>query len=665
MVRPIILPPVQPMPGDELLSVNNCSHELNNTNNTSTHTHTTTVTAPRAQQQPQKLRLDLHPSSSSSDRKNSSSTCTSRFSHNPYSASPLVQPTNNNYNNGSFSSSPTHISPRGTTFRHDPYSSVVITSSSSSSTSSAAPSSSSASSAASDAEVECCHHDDLLLVDADNNNNALSAVFLVTVRFRRTQSYYVADGRVCPEATDGIAMGRYVVVEGLDRGVDIGRVDAIETLPVCDALPNVEAHAQDAILRIGGAPLLASMPTRTESVNPSSSSSSSSSSSTTIPGMNTSFVPRHKVRTVTPIEFPSSSSSHMFITLLSPVSHVRTVELTPEMRRLRLDPHERLCEPNSLVGVGDAPSKAVGALRSYTNPTHSDAALAAAYDEERREVQEPEHDVRRKAQAAADVLKRSKYAIVFAGAGISTSANIPDFRGPEGIWTTLDKTGTRKGKSLEMDKARPTFAHCAITELARRGILKYVITTNMDGLQPRSGLPRQLIEELHGCVYKEFCPGCRTSYLRGTAVKSGPMSTHLTGNTCEWCGCGLMDTIVHFAETYRDPTEEVVAGYHARRADAALVLGTSMAVQPAVTYPLKVLNHDQGKDNIIMCNMQATPSDAAASVRVYGKTDAFMFELVRALGIDPASIDTTFDAREEWVEMEALHSKHLAQRKKK
>jgi NAD+-dependent protein deacetylase sirtuin 7 len=85
------------------------------------------------------------------------------------------------------------------------------------------------------------------------------------------------------------------------------------------------------------------------------------------------------------------------------------------------------------------------------------------------------------------------------GAGISTSANIPDFRGPTGVWTMREKGKSVGGKNLH--KAFPTFAHYCVTELVRRALLRFVVSTNMDALHLRSGLPVHLISEQHGNWY--------------------------------------------------------------------------------------------------------------------------------------------------------------------
>lgn len=119
-----------------------------------------------------------------------------------------------------------------------------------------------------------------------------------------------------------------------------------------------------------------------------------------------------------------------------------------------------------------------------------------------------------KAQVLADLISKSNHFIVFTGAGISTSAGqrlamaarlsasqvtsrsetdygapgIPDFRGPDGAWTLRAQGRQRTSKTVSTLQAIPTPTHMALAELAERGILKYLISQNCDGLHRKSGI---------------------------------------------------------------------------------------------------------------------------------------------------------------------------------
>ena len=95
------------------------------------------------------------------------------------------------------------------------------------------------------------------------------------------------------------------------------------------------------------------------------------------------------------------------------------------------------------------------------------------------------------------MVRDSKHLVAFTGAGISTSASIPDFRGPNGVWT-LKAQGKKPKSRISFDDAIPTPCHMALKELQEQGILKYVVSQNVDGMHRRSGIRKECISELHG-----------------------------------------------------------------------------------------------------------------------------------------------------------------------
>ena len=270
------------------------------------------------------------------------------------------------------------------------------------------------------------------------------------------------------------------------------------------------------------------------------------------------------------------------------------------------------------------------------------------YNLEKKEYNEPESTLTPKIKKIAELLKKSKYCIVFTGAGISTSADIPDFRGPKGVWTKEEKK-EKIEYGTEIVQTRPTFCHYALTELARQNYIKFLITTNMDGLHWRSGFPLHMYEELHGSAYTEHCIHCHKHYQRNTEVLRGSPD-HLTDNFCDFCHKKLMDTIVNFNDTYRNPMEETVVEFQSYNADLVIILGTSCFVQPAASFPEKVVLSEIAnakkkmgkKGDLVLVNLQATPLDEYCSFRCFCETDTFAELLMKELGIE--NFERKFDA---------------------
>ena len=116
-------------------------------------------------------------------------------------------------------------------------------------------------------------------------------------------------------------------------------------------------------------------------------------------------------------------------------------------------------------------------------------AFSAHKDPEHiREHFESVDDLEYKSRKVAELIRDSSHLIVFTGAGISTSAGIPDFRGPQGVWT-LRARGQEPSFRTSTLQAIPTPTHMALVELQKRGLLKYVVSQNCDGLHRRSGIP--------------------------------------------------------------------------------------------------------------------------------------------------------------------------------
>eukprot|EP01106_Pelomyxa_sp_JSP_P001744 TRINITY_DN1266_c0_g1_i2.p1 TRINITY_DN1266_c0_g1~~TRINITY_DN1266_c0_g1_i2.p1 ORF type:complete len:209 (+),score=61.64 TRINITY_DN1266_c0_g1_i2:50-676(+) len=190
---------------------------------------------------------------------------------------------------------------------------------------------------------------------------------------------------------------------------------------------------------------------------------------------------------------------------------------------------------------------------------------------------------------------------------------------------------------ITLEEAVPTAAHMALAELLRRRTCAYLVSTNIDGLHRRSGIPATAISELHGNCYIEHCKKCKREYLRGYDVSNHHPSAaaaqratgdiHATGAQCETPGCGgyLIDSIIHFGEPLPVVAAQV-AVQESRKADVGVVLGTSMRVHPACDMPLLA-------KSLVICNLQKTPFDDQCAIRIWERTDKVMTSLMQLLGL--------------------------------
>ncbi len=127
-------------------------------------------------------------------------------------------------------------------------------------------------------------------------------------------------------------------------------------------------------------------------------------------------------------------------------------------------------------------------------------------------------------QKAVEVLRRSKYTIAFTGAGISVESGIPPFRGENGIWNKYDPATLELGFFYENPKeswevikqlfydffgnAECNTAHKVLARMEEKGLLKCVITQNIDNLHQQAG--SKVVHEFHGNSQKLVCVQCRT-----------------------------------------------------------------------------------------------------------------------------------------------------------
>lgn len=207
-------------------------------------------------------------------------------------------------------------------------------------------------------------------------------------------------------------------------------------------------------------------------------------------------------------------------------------------------------------------------------------------------------DLSQRIETLARWMFESKHLVVFTGAGISTESGLPDFRGPDGIWTRQAKglpTETR-----DFSTAEPNAGHMAIFDLQRLGKLAFLISQNVDSLHLRSGIRPDLIAELHGNVMKLRCGKCE--FLMDNSGDRIP---------CPICGGQMASSVVNFGQSL--PRKDLADSYqHARRADLFLVVGSSLVVTPAADMPRVAV---EAGARLAIINQGETPLDGSAHLR--------------------------------------------------
>lgn len=227
-------------------------------------------------------------------------------------------------------------------------------------------------------------------------------------------------------------------------------------------------------------------------------------------------------------------------------------------------------------------------------------------------------EIEEKINLTAKWIAESKRLVVFTGAGISTGSGLPDYRGPDGVWTRRDK-GLPPPKSPPWDQVKPNPNHYAIVELMNMGKLNYLISQNVDGLHAKSGIPFDMLSELHGNLYFMKCLSCNKKILFEEAgwdkSKWGPgYRTYPIREgqpTCPHCNGRIISSIVNFGDPL--PFDELQESIRrSERADVFFVIGSSLVVTPAANMP-GIAKENGAK--LILLNKGATPYDDVADIR--------------------------------------------------
>lgn len=244
-----------------------------------------------------------------------------------------------------------------------------------------------------------------------------------------------------------------------------------------------------------------------------------------------------------------------------------------------------------------------------------------------------------KIKKCLELILNSNYLVAFTGAGVSTESGVPDFRSKGGIFEMLQKKYKRSPEEiLSIDffqkntrdffeihrsvflseRVLPNDCHKAFADLEKKGIIKCVITQNIDNLHQDGG--SRTVYELHGNMFRNICSSCKKEFsLEYLGIKGIPY--------CDDCGDVVRPDIVFYGEGLdQNVIEKSVENL--RSADTLIVAGTSLQVYPAAG----LISYFSGK-NLILMNRDETPYDSLASIIIREPVAQTMRKIMELMAI--------------------------------
>ena len=251
-------------------------------------------------------------------------------------------------------------------------------------------------------------------------------------------------------------------------------------------------------------------------------------------------------------------------------------------------------------------------------------------------------------ECVAGWLREARHAVALTGAGISTESGIPDFRGPQGVWTkdpkaearadiryyVSDPNVRRAAWQTRLDHpargAQPNSGHRALAELERQGRLATLVTQNIDGLHLAAGSSPARTMEIHGTIREYACLECGAR---------GPMADALdrvrAGDpdpACLDCGGILKSATISFGQSLVAADLER-AERAAAESDLFLAIGTSLTVYPVAWLPERALSSGA---RLVIINAEPTPLDDRAHAVLRGRIGEILPGLVDRAAVQPA-----------------------------
>lgn len=227
----------------------------------------------------------------------------------------------------------------------------------------------------------------------------------------------------------------------------------------------------------------------------------------------------------------------------------------------------------------------------------------------------------------ARLIRQSKRAVVFTGAGVSTESGVPDFRSPGGIWSRMkpiyyqefvaseDKRREAWNRTfsgaMHWTGAKPNAGHYAVARLVARGKVSAIVTQNVDNLHQDSGVAAKQVIELHGNGSYATCLDCGTRHelevLKQSFVGRGEIPS------CRDCGGIVKTATISFGQALKP---EIIdrAREEALACDLMIVLGSSLVVYPAAGFPLLAA---QNGATLVIVNREPTEQDEYADLVIH------------------------------------------------
>ncbi len=244
-------------------------------------------------------------------------------------------------------------------------------------------------------------------------------------------------------------------------------------------------------------------------------------------------------------------------------------------------------------------------------------------------------------EEVADLIVGAKRVVVFTGAGISTESGIPDFRGPDGLWTKVDPEDFTYRRFVTSSEARkrlwglgktmgslwhdmkPNKAHYAVVEMEKLGKLDCVITQNVDGLHQKAGNSENKVIQLHGNMQRVKCLFCGEHYSLEQILRW--VEAGAEDPKCARCGGILKPEGVFFGEAM--PVKEVKeAKRRSQSCDLCIVVGSTLEVYPAAEMPQYAVKSGA---KLVIINEGQTSLDHAADIRIDDKAGKVMLQVVK------------------------------------